>query len=152
MAIEPGERLDIPERARKNQDRFTPIGRGIREAVNSIGGNVVQFPNENLEDGTGVAAIATAIVYAAEDYLPVRLGASVSVTNVSRVEGQPKTFDYTIDVNGALENQARLKAKITSGTGFTSLWSDKIEVKEMETLAERPVRDTYRYKIRIQVL
>lgn len=151
MVLEPGDRLDIPERARKNSSRLRPVAKGLRDAINEVGGNVINLPNENIDDGVGIAALATAVAYVAEDYLPIRLGASISTVDIEEVEGQEQTFDYTLDVNAALENQARLKAKVQSGTGFTSLWSDKLEVLDYEEIATRPARDTYRYKIRVQV-
>jgi len=151
MALEPGKRLGIPERTRKNSLRLTPAGKKLRDAINEAGGNVVELPNENIDEGAGIAALATLVVYAAEDYLPIRLGPSISTVNIEEVEGQEQTFDYTLDVNAALENQARLKAKVQAGTGFTSLWSDKLEVLETEELATRPARDTYRYRIRVQI-
>jgi len=150
MAIEPGERLDIPKRAKTNEERFTPTGRRIRSKINDLGGNIpVQLPNENLQKGSGVAALATVLVYTIEDYLPVRLGADVSVANTEIVE--PGVVEYVIDVNAALENQAELKAMVDAGTGFTSLWSDTFTIQEKEVVHKRPARDTYRYKMTVEV-
>jgi hypothetical protein len=149
FSVEPGKRLQIPERVQKRERQLRGPGSDFRESVSELADRLPVNPaNENISPDTLAGAIGTFIVYSIEDYLPVRLGASVDVLNVEEVNSGE--YEYTINVNSAIEGQARFKAILQAGTGVTSLWVDTFEVTDFEKIKERPARDTYQYKIRIK--
>lgn len=148
FSIEPGKRLEVPERVRKREKQLRGPGSDFRESISNLARKLPVNPsNENITPDTLAGAIGTFIVYSIEDYLPVRLGASVDILNVEEVNGG--AYEYTVNVNSAIEGQARFKAILQAGTGVTSLWIDQFEVTSFEKIKERPARDTYQYKIRI---
>ena len=148
FTIEPGKRLKIPERVREAEKKLREPGSNFRESIDKLSDkSPVSLPNENITPSTTAGAIGTYIVYTIEDYLPVRIGASVDILNIEEVEDG--VFEYTINVNSAIEGQARFRAILQAGTGVSSLWVDRFEVTNFEKIKERPARDTYQYKIRI---
>lgn len=149
FVLEPGKRLNIPERARKLEKQLREPGSNFRDSIDKLTDkSPVSLPNENITPSTTAGAIGTYIVYTVEDYLPVRVGASVDILNVEEVKDG--VYEYTINVNSAIEGQARFRAILQAGTGVTSLWVDQFEVTDFEKIKERPARDTYQYKIRIE--
>lgn len=143
--IQPGERLDIPERTRDRSENLTPAGRRIRQKIDQrLKDTAVSPANDNIDAGTIVGAVGTAIVWLFEDYLPGRVAADAEIADVETVDGGIR---YTVDSNAMIESQSRFRAILDSGTGITSLWTDEIEVQSIELVKARPVRDTYRYEI-----
>lgn len=144
--FKPGKRLKIPDRVRKREKQLAGPMSSARDKLGKVGEKMpIQPANENISTNTFVGALGTYLTYAIEDYLPVRLGATVSITEGKRLSEDK--YEYTIDVNAPLESQARFKALITSGTGVVSLWVDTFEITEFEKIRTRPARDTYRYKV-----
>jgi len=147
--FEPGKRLEIPERVRKREKQLREPGSSFRQAISNASDAVpIQPPNENISTNTFTGAVGTYLVYIAEDYLPVRLGADVSISNIDEVgDGR---YKYEVNVNAPLEGQARFKAIMQAGTGATSLWVDEFTIDNFEVIKERPARDTYQYEIIIE--
>jgi len=143
--LRPGQRLDLKERAEEISKKYTPRGRDVRSSVDSTLDSLpVEPANPNITTSTFAGAIGTFIVWTAEDYLPIRVGADASISNVE-VSGNEIT--YTVDTNAALESQARFRSVLDAGTGVTSLYTDDITVESVELLTPRVGRDTYRYEI-----
>lgn len=145
--IEPGKRLEIPRRARETSNNLTGKGNELRTKLdNRLKNSAVNPANPNITTGTFVGAIGTVIVWLAEDYLPGRVGAEASVSGVDVGED---VITYTLDTDGAIESQARFRSILDAGTGVVSIWTDEIEVTSVETIKERPARDTFRYEIKV---
>lgn len=147
--FKPGKRLEIPDRVKKRERQFREPLSSTRQSISEAASKIpIEPPNENITPNTFVGALGTFVVYALEDYLPVRSGANISITNVEE-EGDGE-YVYDIDVNAALEPQARFKAIMESGTGAISLWVDNFEVVDAKVIKERPARDTYSYRVKIR--
>lgn len=147
--LEPGKRLNIPERVKKREKQFREPGSSLRQTLTSAGERFpINPPNENVTPNTFAGAIGTYLVYVAEDYLPVRLGADVSISDVQEISED--RYEYTVNVNAPLEGQARFKAIMQAGTGAVSLWVDDFTIEDYKVIKKRPARDTYQYKIIIE--
>jgi len=148
FTVQPGKRLSVPDRARKWEKRLREPGSNIRDTLTSAGERFpIDPPNENITPNTFAGAVGTYLVFVAEDYLPVRLGADVSISDVEKVSDE--RYLYTVNVNAPLEGQARFKAIMQAGTGAVSLWVDEFDIQDFEVIKKRPARDTYQYKIEI---
>lgn len=146
--LQPGKRLNIPERVRKRERQFREPGSNLREEFNDFLSNRrIEPANENIDVNTFVGAAITYAIFAAEDYAPARVGAS---TDIIDMQEEGDTLRYTVDTNAALESQARFKSILTSGTGIVSLWIDEFRVEDVRVTKKRPMRDTYRYEIVVE--
>lgn len=147
MTIQPGKRLDIPERVRKREKQFREPGSNLRQNFNEFMANRRISPaNDNIDANTLVGAAITYTIYSIEDYVPGRAGASTDIVNMEEGDGK---VTYTVDTNAPLKSQARFKSILTSGTGIASLWIDKFDIDDVKVVKERPLRDTYRYKVTV---
>jgi len=147
--IQPGRRLEIPDRVRKREEQFREPGFNLRKNFNEFMSNRrVEPANDNIDVNTFVGAVVTYAIYIAEDYAPGRGGASTDIIDMQEEEN---VLRYTVDTNAAFESQARFKSILTSGTGIASLWIDRFEVEDVKVTKKRPARDTYRYEIAVQV-
>jgi len=146
--LKPGRRLNVPERVKRREEQARGPLSDFRGRLESAARRLpVEPPNENITTDTMIGAIGTFIVFTAEDYLPVRLGASVSITDSEKIS--ENEYRYVVDVNAPLEAQARFKALMQTGTGAVSLWVDEFEIESFERIKKRPARDTYRYELKI---
>lgn len=90
--------------------------------------------------GTGMAGISVIL----QDTLGIPFGASSDIIDVEPVDdGQL----YTVNVNAPTRVMADARATIDSTTGFTYLITDSVEIRSVEKLDERMVRDTWQIKL-----
>lgn len=149
--LQPGRRLNLPDRASSLERRLRDPGSSLRQSLdNFLANRRIEPANENIDTNTLVGAGATFVVFVLEDYLPVRGGASTDIVEANEMEGGD-VIQYVVDTNAPIEGQARLKSLLTTGTGFSSLWIDEFEIKDFKVVRERPLRDTYRYEIEVQM-
>lgn len=140
-----GSRVQLYERLRKKLDSKGGIGHTTR--VN-IGNRLVKitptWQNENIDPGTLAGAMVAAISTTIDDFAPVDIASSAEIAGSEPIEGGAK---YTVNVDGVLPQQARFMAMMDAGTGFTSLFTDKMDVKEVGALRKRIGRSTWQFEV-----
>lgn len=147
--IEVGDLLDLQGRVSEINQRFAERGHQIRDDFDSfLKDRRFELSNKNIDTNTVAGAAVVGTVYALESYLPGKAGANTEVLSVE-TEDNGQTYIYTINTNAPLEGQARFRSILDSSTGFTSLYTDEIEVQEFETIQKRVGRDTYQYRIKV---
>lgn len=134
---------------RKAEDQIKNPGHNLRNRVSgSIGNRVPRFENRNFGGGIGVGVVSAAVATILEDTVGLPFGGSADVMGVRPAQdGQGNV--YTVNVNAPTEDMAKARAFIDAGTGFTSLLTDTLRVREVEILDKRTVRDTYQIELRI---
>jgi len=139
-----GKRARIAERIGGVINARTEAGRKLRikteEAVVTV---TPTWETENIQGGTLLGAIIAAASTVADDSI-IPLGSETEITDAQVVDNGVM---YTVNVDAAFQNQARFKAMIESGTGFTSLITDKFDMEQEAVLKERPARDTWQFKV-----
>lgn len=147
-----GERVkkvigDRPSVVRKAADRFDgPFSERRNNIPERIARMTPDFQQRNLGDGFGIGYIAAGVAVIIEDTVGVPFGASSDTVNIER---NGNVFTYTVDTNAPFPNMAKARAAIDAGTGFTGVFTERIEFQSFEKVKERPFRDTYRIKVRI---
>lgn len=108
---------------------------------------VPQFPNRNFGGGVTVGAVEAVIAIVLKDTVGLPFGSDVEI-----VDSEPRDNGtlYTVNVDAPFENMARAQAFIESGTGFTSLLTDLLDVRSSEVIKTRTIRDTYQVKVLVQ--
>jgi hypothetical protein len=150
--IQVGGIVDLQKRAEKRTQQFTPRGSSLREDIDQfLKDRRFEPANTNIDSNTVAGALVVATVYALESYLPGSAGANTEVLSVEEMDGG-STYKYTINTNAPLEGQARFRAILDSTTGFTSLYTDEIEIQDFEVIQKRPGRDTYQYEITVSTV
>jgi hypothetical protein len=105
----------------------------------------------NIGEGTLAGAITAGIAVVAEDTLGVPFGASADTYEVERLtQNGDEWILYTVDVNAPSQNMAQARAFIDSSTGFLSYIVDEFDVEEADVVTVRPLRDTYRVKVKVK--
>jgi len=138
--------LDREPVLRKAESSIEGPLRNLRSNIDgSIEGIVPRVPNRNIGGGVGVGFLEAAVAAVIDEYVP--LAAEADVVNV---ESTDMGMEYTVNVNAPFENMARARAFIDSGTGFTTILTDELDVQDVEVLKTRPLRDTYQIKLLIQ--
>lgn len=120
-----------------------------RDAGEFIESKTPQFrdPRGNFEDGTLTGGIVATLVNILDDTALDAIGADTELVDA---DVQPDgSVIYTVNVDAAFENQARFQSKIEASNGYIGLFTDDIEVVDVEVVEKRPARDTYSFKIRV---
>jgi len=140
-----GSRVQLYNRIRKKLDSKSGIGHTTR--VN-IGNRIVDitptWQNENIDPGTLAGAMVAAISTTIDDFAPVDIASSAEIAGSEPIEGGAR---YTVNVDGVLPQQARFMAMMDAGTGFTSLFTDEMEVKDKGALRKRIARSTWQFEV-----
>ena len=119
--------------------RNTP-GNSFRQQVPRLG-------KRNLGDAIGLGLIEAGIAVVLEEVVGVPFGADVDVNGVNPVDDG---VIYTVNVNAPTENMARARAFIDAGTGFTAILTDELDVRGIEIVSKRSLRDTYQIQVKIK--
>lgn len=99
----------------------------------------------NIGDGMAVGAIGSAIEDIVSAYVPI--GSDTEIVGISE-EGEGVI--YTINTDASFENMAKAEGLMESGAGFASYITDRIDVKDVQILRTRPLRDTYQMKVYVE--
>jgi len=141
--------VDLQSRISERSSQFTDKGHELRTNLDQfLKDRRFEPSNTNIDTNTVVGAAIVGTVYALESYLPGKAGANTEVLNVETEDGGD-TYIYTINTNAPLEGQARFRSILDASTGYTSLYTDEIEIVEFETIQERVARDTYQYRVKV---
>lgn len=133
---------------RKIEDRFANPGHKFRNIPGSrIRSRVPNFQNRNFGAGKGVGIVEAAIAVILSETVGVPFGADADVQSV---EPAGNGTLYTVNVNAPTQNMAEARAFIDSGTGFTSILTDTLRVRNVELLDRRTLRDTYQIEVLIE--
>lgn len=138
------DRKSIP---RKLDDRFKNRVHNLRMKPGSRLERIPDFENRNFGSGKGLGILEAAIATIIEDTVGVPFGADADVSTSTVTENGVR---YVVDVNAPTQNMAEARAFIDSGTGFTSILTDKLNVENVELLKVRTFRDTFRVTILVE--
>jgi hypothetical protein len=144
--------VDLQSRVSKRASQFSSKGHDVRMQFDQfLKDRRFEPANKNIDTNTVVGAAVVASIYAIGSYIPGEPGANTEVIDV-QTEDDGQTYIYTVNTNAPLEGQARFQTILDSTTGFTSLYTDDIDVVEFETIQERVLRDTYQYRVRVSTV
>lgn len=146
------------ERLRRALDR-EPIWRRVEGRIDkrasrirnrpgkAVARRLPQFPQRNFGGGITVGVVQAAISIVLERTVGIPFGADTEI-----VDTEPASNGtlYTVNVDSPFENMAQAKAYFEANTGFTSLLTDLLEVRNVEVLKTRPLRDTYQVEILVE--
>jgi hypothetical protein len=134
---------------RKIEDRIDDKAHRFRNNTFSkpIEERVPEIPKRNFGGGIGAGFVEAGIAVVLEDVIGVPFGADTDVVGIEKTE---EGMHYTVNVNAPLENMAKARAFIDSGTGFTGILTDVYDVRDVEVLKTRPLRDTYQVELMIK--
>jgi hypothetical protein len=107
---------------------------------------VPSFAQSNFGEGTVAGAVTAGVAVVLEDVIGVPFGAD---TDVVDVEQDGTDLIYVVDVNAPAANMAQARAFMDATTGFTSYIMEEYDVQDAEVVAVRPLRDTYRVRVRV---
>lgn len=142
-----GSRLKAGERLSNFINARTRAGRTLRLKTESAVVKVTPtWETDKIQGGTLVGALIAATSTVLDDYA-IPLG---SETEIVDSEVTDKGVLYTVNVNSAFKNQARFKAMMESGTGFTSILVDDFDMQTEEVLKTRPARDTWQFEVLVE--
>lgn len=137
--------------------QFLQVSRRISRKINSraeaghqlrtfIGDRIVEvtpnFDNENFNEGTVAGAVVSAVAALVDEYVPI--AADTEIVDSEPVENGTR---YTVNVDSPLESQARFRAMIESGSGWTSYLVDEYDMEDPQPLRKRPARDTWQVDV-----
>ena len=141
-----GGRIGIVNKVQEAVDGVAGTGHNIRikteDAVVTV---TPTWENETIERGSLIGLTTAAIASITKTYIP--LGSETEIANVEKVEGGTK---YTVNVNAGFRNQAMFRSIMETGTGYTSLITDRNEIVDEEVLRKRPLRDTYQFEVLVE--
>ena len=142
-----GSRTRLAERLGRIINARTEAGRALRLRTESAVVTVTPtWETDNIKGGTLTGAIIAGVTTLLDDYaLP--LGSETEIVDTEPVDNGVL---YTVNVNAAFKNQARFKAMMESGTGFTSLITDKFNIENEGAVKTRPARDTWQYEVLVE--
>lgn len=133
---------------RKIEDRVDDRAHSLRNRPGKrVKRSIPSFENRNLGGGIAVGILEAAIAIILKDTLGVPFG---SDTEAVGAEPTGDGVIYTINVDAPFENMAQARAFIESGTGFTSVLTDRINVSNVDVLKTRVLRDTYQIEILVE--
>jgi len=120
------------------------------EARVNVGNKLVQvtpdWENENIRPGTATGAIMAGIAAVVDEYL-----APISAdTEIANVEYTEEGIRYTVNVDAPFEQQARFRAMMEAGAGFSSLITDSYNMTEPEDIRHRMVQDTWQMEVLVE--
>jgi hypothetical protein len=142
-----GQNIKLYNRIKSRLQRVGSKSHDLRlKFSNAIVTVTPTWDNDNIQPGTAAGAIMAGIVMVSDEFY-VPINADTEIVATESVENGTK---YTVNVDSPFEQQARFRAMMESGTGFTSLITDDFEYGESEVLNKRVVRDTWRYEITVQ--
>jgi len=141
-----GQNIRLVDRVQKAVDSVSDTGHNIRvKTENAFVTVTPTWETDNIERGTLVGLTTAAIASAAGTYVPI--GSETEIADVEKVDGGTL---YTVNVNAAFRNQAMFRSLMESGTGYTSLITDKNRVSDDQILKKRPARDTYQFEVLVE--
>lgn len=144
------ERFDREPIWRRAEGKFAGPGHRARNKINSsTGDKVPRFDNRNFGGGIGVGTVGAVVATVLEDTVGLPFGGSSDIVNVETLEGGDATR-YEVNVNAPIEHMAKVRAFIDSGTGFTSILTDELDVEDVEIIDVRTLRDTYQIELIIR--
>lgn len=142
------ERLDREPIIRKLENRLHERATELRNRPGRrFAKRVPDFEHRNVGGGKLVGAIEGGIALLIKETVGLPLGSDVEVVDVEPTQGGNI---YTINVDAPFENMAQAQAFFEAGTGYTSFFTDLIEVQSTETLKVRSVRDTYQIEVLVR--
>lgn len=115
-------------------------GRRVQESIPS-------FENRNFGGGIAIGILEAAVAIILKETVGIPFG---SDTEAVGAEPTGDGVIYTINVDAPFENMAQAQAFIESGTGFTSVLTDRINVSNVDVLKTRVLRDTYQIEILVE--
>lgn len=143
-----GKYVKLYERVRQRVADNTEAGHNARVNIgNMLVDLTPDYENDNIAPGSAAGAAVAGIAHITGDLLPVDV---LSETEISDTESVSDGTIYTINVDAPLPQQARFRAMLEAGSGFTSLIADDYDVSDGDVLKKRPTRDTYEYKVKIK--
>jgi hypothetical protein len=141
-----GGRIGIANKVQEAIDGVAGTGHNIRiKTEDAIVTVTPTWENDTIERGSLIGLTTAAIASATKTYVP--LGSETEIANVEKVEGGTK---YTVNVNAGFRNQAMFRSIMETGTGYTSLITDRNEIVDEEVLRKRPLRDTYQFEVLVE--
>lgn len=141
-----GQNIKLVDRIQKAVDSVSDTGHNIRvKTENAFVTVTPTWETDNIERGTLVGLTTAAVASAVDTYVPI--GSETEITDVEKVSNGTL---YTVNVNAAFRNQAMFRSIMESGTGYTSLITDKNRVSSDSILKKRPGRDTYQFEILVE--
>jgi hypothetical protein len=142
-----GSRLKAGERLSNFINARTKAGRTLRLKTESAVVKVTPtWETDKIQGGTLTGAIIAGISVLLDDYA-IPLG---SETEIVDSDVTKNGTIYTVNVNSSFKNQARFKAMMESGTGFTSILVDDFDMKAEEVVKTRPMRDTWQFEVLVE--
>lgn len=137
--------LDRKPPWRKLENRIGSAPRRLRNRPgDALRKRVPEFENRNFGAGVGVGIVEAGIALVLKETVGVPLGSDTEAVGAEVTE---EGVIYTINVDAPFRNMAEARAFLESGTGFTSVLTDKIDVRETEILKTRVLRDTYQIDV-----
>lgn len=148
----------VGERLRQAFDR-EPILRRIQNRVSggasrtrntpgkTLQSRLPQFPNRNFGGGVAVGSVEAGIALVLEETLGIPFGSDTEIVDSQEIPGG---MLYTVNVDAPFENMARARAFFEAQTGFTSLLTDLLDVREVRTVKTRAFRDTYQIEVSVR--
>jgi hypothetical protein len=143
-----GGRIGIANKIQEAVDSVAGTGHNIRiKTEDAIVTVTPTWENDTIERGSLIGLTTAAVASATKTYVP--LGSETEIANVEKVDGGTK---YTVNVNAGFRNQAMFRSLMETGTGYSSLITDRHDVKSEEVLRKRPLRDTYQFEVVVEGL
>lgn len=112
-----------------------------------ISGKIPRFKHRNFGAGIGLGITEAGVATVLADVVGVPFGADADVSQTAETS---EGLIYTVDVNAPTKNMAEARAFIDSGTGFTTILTEALNVQSTEIIKTRTLRDTYRVKILVK--
>lgn len=133
----------VGERLRKGEKKLNRI----RNAPGSqLEKKIPRVEGMNIGRGTAVGVVQAAIAVILDDTVGVPFGASSEILDTENTNGGTL---YTVNVNAPTANMAQARAFLESTTGFASILTDNIDVRGVDVVSIRPLRDTYEVKVKV---
>jgi hypothetical protein len=143
-----GGRIGIANKIQEAVDGVAGTGHNIRiKTEDAIVTVTPTWENDTIERGSLIGLATAAVASATKTYVPI--GSETEIANVENVDGGTK---YTVNVNAGFRNQAMFRSLMETGTGYSSLITDRHDVKSEEVLRKRPLRDTYQFEVVVEGL
>lgn len=146
--VRPRKRLEMEPIWRKLEDRLEgPLHKLRNRPGTSIKKRFPQFENRNIGGGVAVGLVEAGVAVILEETVGIPFGSDVDTSGISK---RPDGVVYTINVDAPTQNMAEARAFLDSGTGFTSILTDTLKVRDTEVLKTRAIRDTYQVEILVK--
>lgn len=133
---------------RKLENRIGDRPRRLRNTPGTmLRRRVPEFENRNFGGGIGVGIVEAAVAVVLKESIGVPFGSDTEVVDSSATGNGMR---YTVNVDSPFENMAEARAFIESGTGFTSILTDKLDVENTQVVKTRVLRDTYQIEVLVE--